>query len=200
MVRGNWQLLTGGDSSSGGPVGTETGDEEGTGTETGEGETGEGETGEGETGKGETGQGETGEGETGQGETGESFIEISGVVEAAIAPGGDGIGTLYVGLSSNVDCFDGDVSEVDVIANADLSSIGNTVPFSLQVNAAEYSGNGWILQVFLDDDGNAVAQDPGPGDMTRTPEFEGDAGCFDLPALNGDATGLTVELDYIVAP
>jgi hypothetical protein len=133
------------------------------------------------------------------GESGGEPIEISGVVVAATAPSGDGIGTLYVALSVSIDCFDGDSSAVDVIANADLSEIGNEVPFSIVVSSVEWEGSDAILQVFLDDDENAVAQDPDPGDMTVFPNgFEEVAGCPELGTLEGDVTDLVVELDHIV--
>jgi len=201
------EIEPGNESTDGGG---ETGAEStGAGT-TGEGTTGEGTTGGEDTGDYEssggedtgdyesTGGEESGDYEESGGESGEQNIEISGVVVADVAPDGDGIGTLYVGLTPDVDCFDGDSSFVDIINNADLSEIGNTVPFSISAPGYKLSG-GYLLQVFLDDNGDAASQNPGPGDMTMFPTgFEESAGCFDLPDLDGDINGLVVELDYII--
>ena len=196
---------TGGEDTGGEDTGGEdTGGEDSSGEDTGGEDTGGEETGGEETGGEETGGEETGGESSGGfeetgGESGEQEIQISGVVVADVAPGGDGIGTLYVGLTPSVDCFDGDSSFVDIIEDADLSEIGNMVPFSITAPAIEVSGGGYLLQVFLDDNEDAVFQNPGPGDMTMFPTgFEETAGCFDLPDLDGDVAGQVVELDYIV--
>lgn len=161
-----------------------------------EGETTDG----GSTDDGSTDGGSTDGGESDGGESGEQAFVISGEVVAGVAPGGNGVGTLYVGLVPSIDCFDGSSGFTDVIAAADLSAIGNSVPFSLEVPAVEAGGGAWLLQVFLDDNDNSVFETPDPGDMTLPPTgFEETAGCFPLPNLDGgDIVGLTVELDYIM--
>lgn len=152
-----------------------------------------------DTGGEDTGGEDSGGFEETSGESGEQEIQVSGVVVANVAPGGDGIGTLYVGLTPSIDCFDGDSAFVDVIEDADLSEIGNMIPFSIAAPAIEVSDGGYLLQVFLDDNEDAVFQNPGPGDMTMFPTgFEETAGCFELPDLDGNVAGQVVELDYIV--
>ena len=124
---------------------------------------------------------------------------ISGVVVAGTAPGGNGIGTLYIGLQSSVDCFDGDSNFTQVIAGADLSQLGNEVPFSLNVPISEADAGDWVLQAFLDDDNDAVFEIPDEGDMTQSPTgFEEDGGCSELPPLIGDVGGLVITFDHIV--
>lgn len=182
---------TGGEDTGG----EDTGAEDTSGEDTGGEDTGGEDTGRGE----DTGGEDSGGFEETSGESGEQEIQVSGVVVANVAPDGDGIGTLYVGLTPSVDCFDGDSSFVDIIEDADLSEIGNMVPFSITAPAIEVSGGGYLLQVFLDDNEDAVFQNPGPGDMTMFPTgFEETAGCFELPDLDGNVAGQVVELDYIV--
>lgn len=182
-------------------------------TDTGGGDTGGSDTGVGDTGVGDTGVADTGAGDTGAGgptsstggdeagdvgESGAAVLEISGVVVAGVNPGGDGIGTLYVGLTASIDCFDGSTSFTDVIYAADLSEIGNAVPFSLSVQTddPEYDH---VLQVFLDDDDDAVFETPDEGDMVLVPTgFEEVAGCVPLGPLTGNIDNLVIELDHIV--
>lgn len=193
---------TGGVEDTGGEDtgGEDTGGEDTGGEDTGVEDTGGEDTGGEDTGSVEdTGGEDTGGFEETGGESGEQEIQISGVVVANVAPGGDGIGTLYVGLTPSIDCFDGNSSFVDIIEDADLSEIGNMVPFSITAPEIEISGGGYLLQVFLDDNEDAVFQNPGPGDMTMFPTgFEETAGCFELPDLDGNVAGQVVELDYIV--
>lgn len=93
-----------------------------------------------------------------------------------------GVGTLYIGLQSSVDCFDGVSKFTQVIAGADLSQLGNEVPFSLEVPISEADAGDWVLQAFLDDDDDAVFEIPDEGDMTQSPAgFEDDGGAPSFP-------------------
>ena len=105
----------------------------------------------------------------GSGESGGAQVHISGVVRAGVAPGDDGIGTVYIGVRPAFDCFDGTTQYNDVIAAADLSVIGNEVAFSITADLIELSDDE-ALQVFLDDDLNAADDnDPDPNDMIIAP-------------------------------
>ncbi|MBL4683769.1 MAG: hypothetical protein JKY37_04205 [Nannocystaceae bacterium] len=87
---------------------------------------------------------------------------VARAASAAIAPGGDGVGVLYVAALASCS-LDAETLGGAVVADADLSELGSQVLFSI----SDLPEGTVALALFLDDNGDAdpMAPAPGPGDI-----------------------------------
>ncbi len=139
--------------------------------------------------------------DTGSSETGAPLFSVSGTVSrsATLPKDRDGVGTLVVGAFATCDLMAPVVLGAAIVPNADLSTEGASVEFSIE---PLMSGPVFLVS-FLDDDGNLDPENPlpGPGDPVLA-EVAGDGvlTCVEVEVDDADVAGVEIDLNEIAMP
>ncbi|MCH9687968.1 MAG: hypothetical protein K0V04_41445 [Deltaproteobacteria bacterium] len=125
------------------------------------------------------------------------ILGITGRAKSAmIAPGNDGVGTVFIAAFDSCELTAGLVG-IAVLPNADLSVADVPIEFTIE----DLPPGTVFLAAFLDDDGNADPTMPmvGPGDLVFADVVQdGQLSCVEVALLPGESTAAEIWLDSTV--